>query len=1154
MDSRPAKAHRARQAGPKAAKKSQKQSTSAAASGNAVGSGAAQAVKKNDNSAAARRNNPKAFAPNSGRRADKTIRRNMDKSQTRLHVPMVDRTPDVPAPFVVAVVGPPQSGKTTLIRSLVKRYTRHNLNEVCGPITVVSGKKQRLTFLECNNDLNSMIDTAKVADLVLLLIDGSFGFEMETFEFLNILQTHGFPRVMGVLTHLDRFKDNKRLRKTKKRLKQRFWTEIYQGAKLFYLSGVINGRYPKQEVLNLSRFISVMKFRPLIWRNTHPYMLADRVEDLTDPELVQADPKCDRTVSLYGYLRGSNLKLSTKIHVPGVGDQSIHHLSALPDPCPLPDKVRKLLNEKHKLIYAPMSDVGGILHDKDAIYINVPGLLSKGDGVRPEDTTEGERLVMDLQESQNTIADKIRASELRLFSGSQPLKAADVAMNAGGETQDDAKDDYDDDDSGDERGYGLSQTEEENDDDEEDDDDGEDSSDDDGEGLDDEAEERPGRRRATAAAIARLEGRNGLPEGEEPALADSDSEMGFDDDEGDDDNDEEDEEGDVLNVGDDEDEQEEDEADGRLRWKENLAGKAEELYFTRAENLMKKVYGGDSISASSSAKTSEPSEEDDDVLFEIPKAPKRAPPSLSALDTCRTDVSLKSLFQWEDESVLESLRYRFVTSITGANDDAEVHGDFEDLETGLVGTADDGNSGEKQGAEPSVEDLDKKREQLKRKFDALYDGEADEDAGTSNIYDNAKEEMAQQKVLNDAEFEGMDDESRAAVEGRRAGTYVRIVLKNIPHEFITYLDPFFPIILGGLTTAEETVGFSQARIKKHRWHQKILKTNDPLILSVGWRRFQTIPLYSLNDGARNKMLKYTPEHMHCLATFYGPVVSPNTGFCAFRSLADGTTAFRISATGVILDVNQSSEVVKKLKLTGVPFKIFKNTAYIKNMFTSALEVAKFEGVRLRTVSGIRGQIKKPDPKHDGTFRATFEDKILMSDIVFLRAWYPVKPKKFYNPVCTLLLQDKKSWKGMRLLGQLRVDEGLKIPNKSDSRYKPIVRKRRVFNKLNIPRKLLAELPFATKPKIAQKQGKAPLEQRRAVVLEPHERKVQRLLTEINTIKREKDKKRKEKDAISRAKAAKERAKREEKMLERRKESSKKHFAYVDKLKSKAGKQ
>ena len=67
-------------------------------------------------------------------------------------------------------------------------FTKFNLADPAGPVTVVSGKKRRLTIFECPPDLHGMMDLAKVADLVLLMIDASYGFEMETFEFLNILQ------------------------------------------------------------------------------------------------------------------------------------------------------------------------------------------------------------------------------------------------------------------------------------------------------------------------------------------------------------------------------------------------------------------------------------------------------------------------------------------------------------------------------------------------------------------------------------------------------------------------------------------------------------------------------------------------------------------------------------------------------------------------------------------------------------------------------------------------------------------------------------------------------------------------------------------------------------------------------------------------------
>lgn len=39
-----------------------------------------------------------------------------------------------------------------------------------------------------------------------------------------------------------------------------------------------HGRYMKRDVLNLARFISVSKTKPLSWRLAHPYLVADRFE------------------------------------------------------------------------------------------------------------------------------------------------------------------------------------------------------------------------------------------------------------------------------------------------------------------------------------------------------------------------------------------------------------------------------------------------------------------------------------------------------------------------------------------------------------------------------------------------------------------------------------------------------------------------------------------------------------------------------------------------------------------------------------------------------------------------------------------------------------------------------------------------------------
>ena len=84
------------------------------------------------------------------------------------------------------------------------------------------------------------------------------------------------------------------------------------------------------------------QYRPLVWRNTHPYVLVDRHEDITHPNTIDEDPYCDRSVTFYGYVRGSHLKSGMKVHMIGVGDFGMTEVSTLPDPCPIPDKEQKV--------------------------------------------------------------------------------------------------------------------------------------------------------------------------------------------------------------------------------------------------------------------------------------------------------------------------------------------------------------------------------------------------------------------------------------------------------------------------------------------------------------------------------------------------------------------------------------------------------------------------------------------------------------------------------------------------------------------------------------------------------------------------------------------------------------------------------------------
>lgn len=670
----------------------------------------------------------------------------------------------------------------------------------------------------------------------------------------------------------------------------------------------------------------------MVWRNTHPYVIIDRYEDITHPSVKEENPNSEHsTIAMYGYVRGTHLKPNHKVHMIGVGDYDIKELSVVDDPCQSSKKDgKKLLNTKKTLLYAPYANVGAVTFDSDAIYIDIGNRVNytkkdqfiKERGEEDEkddsssndeiyDTSEPAGMLKGLQDIDVGMDQKMLLSsgEFRFFKNSKGSDAAgehDQLLADFEEESDDyhrKRDSIDDESDSAAQGQNKSTLSDSEDEDDEEDED------------------------STSFGNAESDGSD---------YSDSDDDYNSED---------------LANSGD------------VSNWKVNLAQRAATAYLdrlaTQETNLQDLIYGPRSIvpdqdKSSNTNATSvgevdkdTNSDSDDDELFQIVKrrsvnaqlSNDRTQPvhsdSLSLLneeDSSRINIygrfsdanmgkegeesgsstgnqnSLISIWlQDGDGCLIESIRDKFVTGNwdngnvkTSIDDDDAANGNFEDLETGeRFGIPDDDElepfdtSGEGAPIPDGMDDDELRewnaRQKMKKKseFDKSYDqdkksGHEEGIKGDEKVEQEYLEALRRQKEeqlqRNKAEFGDEGEAQRLRHEGFYAGLYVRIVLERVPHGFIDMFDPTNPLILGGLTPQETIMGLIRCRFKKHRWHKKILKCNDPLVFSVGWRRFQSLPVYSMEDtNGRHRYLKYTPEHMHCHATFYGYHAPPNTG-------------------------------------------------------------------------------------------------------------------------------------------------------------------------------------------------------------------------------------------------------------------------------------
>jgi len=113
---------------------------------------------------------------------------------------------------------------------------------------------------------------------------------------------------------------------------------------------------------------------------------------------------------------------------------------------------------------------------------------------------------------------------------------------------------------------------------------------------------------------------------------------------------------------------------------------------------------------------------------------------------------------------------------------------------------------------------------------------------------------------------------------------------EIDKEVSRKLEPEYPVVLCSLKHQETGLAYTRVKIKKHRWYPHVLKNKDPLTLSIGWRKFQSIPVLTMEDETGNavensmRQIKYTPKFGFCYSIFYSPMYPVGTTFLGISTV------------------------------------------------------------------------------------------------------------------------------------------------------------------------------------------------------------------------------------------------------------------------------
>ncbi|XP_051167927.1 pre-rRNA-processing protein TSR1 homolog isoform X1 [Leptopilina boulardi] len=234
-------------------------------------------------------------------------------------------------------------------------------------------------------------------------------------------------------------------------------------------------------------------------------------------------------------------------------------------------------------------------------------------------------------------------------------------------------------------------------------------------------------------------------------------------------------------------------------------------------------------------------------------------------------------------------------------------------------------------------------------------------------------------------------------DGVSPGSYITIHVKNFSKQmFEMYCSTQNrPLIIFGLLPHEQKISLVNVVLKRAGESLIPIKSKERLIFQCGFRRFSNCPIFSQHtNGNKHKYERFIQPESTVAASMYAPIMYSPCPVLCFRQKASGT--LDLVATGSVLSANADRLVVKRVILSGHPFKVHKRSAVIRFMFFNREDINWFKPVQVVTKFGRRGHIKEPLGTH-GHMKCHFDGQLKSQDTVLMKLYKRVFPKWKYEP-------------------------------------------------------------------------------------------------------------------------------------------------------------